>query len=123
VSVVAQLVYKFLCLASPKENPRSPCERSGVEPPTSHTAALPIKVEQWAVIGGFCARFDRELLFPLPSHQARASIINIHTRKWAQPPSQEVKAELANLCVGYCGADLKVPPCALLPEVLCPATL
>lgn len=52
-------------------------------------------------------RFDRELLFPLPGQQARAAIIDIHTRKWAQAPAQELKEELANLCVGYCGADLK----------------
>lgn len=53
-------------------------------------------------------RFDRELVFPLPNLQARASILDIHTRKWSQPPEQELKQELANRCVGYCGADLKV---------------
>lgn len=55
-------------------------------------------------------RFDRELVFPLPSLQARAAIIDIHTRKWAQPPTHDWKHELANICVGYCGADLKVLP-------------
>ena len=55
-----------------------------------------------------CVRFDRELVFPLPNQKAREAIIDIHTRKWAQPPAAETKEELANLCVGYCGADLKV---------------
>lgn len=53
-------------------------------------------------------RFDRELVFPLPSHNARASILEIHTRKWSQPPSEDLRLHLADLCVGYCGADLKV---------------
>ncbi len=53
-------------------------------------------------------RFDRELLFPLPNLSARGDILRIHTRKWAQPPSPQLVEELATLCVGYCGADLKV---------------
>ncbi|GAB4822033.1 hypothetical protein N2152v2_009079 [Parachlorella kessleri] len=52
-------------------------------------------------------RFDRELLFPLPNLSARAQILRIHTRKWAQPPSEPLLEELASRCVGYCGADLK----------------
>lgn len=52
-------------------------------------------------------RFDREFNFPLPGCEARAQILNIHTRKWKQPPSKELKLELAASCVGYCGADLK----------------
>ncbi|GKU91219.1 hypothetical protein SLEP1_g5119 [Rubroshorea leprosula] len=52
-------------------------------------------------------RFDREFNFPLPGCQARAEILDIHTRKWKQPPSKELKMELAASCVGYCGADLK----------------
>ncbi|GFR39630.1 hypothetical protein Agub_g96, partial [Astrephomene gubernaculifera] len=52
-------------------------------------------------------RFDRELLFPLPGLQARRSILQIHTRKWSEPPSPPLLDELAGLCVGYCGADLK----------------
>jgi AAA+ superfamily predicted ATPase len=55
----------------------------------------------------FC-RFDRELVFPLPNLTARATILDIHTRKWAEPPSAELREELAQTCVGYCGADLKV---------------
>ncbi|URD77293.1 Bromodomain protein 103 [Musa troglodytarum] len=52
-------------------------------------------------------RFDREFVFPLPGYEARAEILNIHTRKWKEPPSKELKLELAASCVGYCGADLK----------------
>ncbi|KAL3514258.1 hypothetical protein ACH5RR_026975 [Cinchona calisaya] len=52
-------------------------------------------------------RFDREFNFPLPGCEARAEILDIHTRKWKQPPSKELKLELAASCVGYCGADLK----------------
>uniref|UniRef100_A0A2P2KL76 Uncharacterized protein MANES_04G042700 n=1 Tax=Rhizophora mucronata TaxID=61149 RepID=A0A2P2KL76_RHIMU len=52
-------------------------------------------------------RFDREFNFPLPGFEARAEILDIHTRKWKQPPSKELKQELAASCVGYCGADLK----------------
>lgn len=54
------------------------------------------------------ARFDRELVFPLPNLPARADILRIHTRKWAEPPQPQLLDELASLCVGYCGADLKV---------------
>uniref|UniRef100_A0A5B7BUG9 AAA+ ATPase domain-containing protein n=1 Tax=Davidia involucrata TaxID=16924 RepID=A0A5B7BUG9_DAVIN len=52
-------------------------------------------------------RFDREFNFPLPGCEARAEILDIHTRKWKQPPSKELILELAASCVGYCGADLK----------------
>ncbi|CAL5087363.1 unnamed protein product [Urochloa decumbens] len=52
-------------------------------------------------------RFDREFYFPLPGYEARAEILDIHTRKWKDPPPKELKMELAASCVGYCGADLK----------------
>ncbi|XP_078447177.1 cell division cycle protein 48-related / CDC48-like protein [Wolffia australiana] len=52
-------------------------------------------------------RFDREFSFPLPGCEARAEILDIHTRKWKEPPAKELKKELAASCVGYCGADLK----------------
>ncbi|KEH30316.1 putative chromatin remodeler Bromodomain family [Medicago truncatula] len=52
-------------------------------------------------------RFDREFNFPLPGGEARAEILDIHTRKWKHPPPEELKKELAASCVGYCGADLK----------------
>ena len=53
-------------------------------------------------------RFDRELVFPLPSLAAREQILDIHTRHWADPPAAQLRARLAQLSVGYCGADLKV---------------
>ncbi|KAD4178172.1 hypothetical protein E3N88_26763 [Mikania micrantha] len=52
-------------------------------------------------------RFDREFTFQLPGFDARAEILDIHTRKWKRPPLKELKLELAASCVGYCGADLK----------------
>ena len=52
-------------------------------------------------------RFDRELLFPLPSLPARRTILDIHTKKWQHPPEADVLDELAHGTVGYCGADLK----------------
>ncbi|PON38472.1 Spastin [Trema orientale] len=52
-------------------------------------------------------RFDREFNFPLPGSEARAEILDIHTRKWKHPPPKDLKLELAASCVGYCGADLK----------------
>uniref|UniRef100_A0A1J3CWL2 ATPase family AAA domain-containing protein n=1 Tax=Noccaea caerulescens TaxID=107243 RepID=A0A1J3CWL2_NOCCA len=52
-------------------------------------------------------RFDREFNFSLPGCEARAEILDIHTRKWKCPPTKELKDELAASCVGYCGADLK----------------
>ncbi|KAG9447071.1 hypothetical protein H6P81_013199 [Aristolochia fimbriata] len=52
-------------------------------------------------------RFDREFVFPLPGCDARAEILDIHTRKWKEPPSLDLRLELAARCVGYCGADLK----------------
>ncbi|KAI3700618.1 hypothetical protein L2E82_45254 [Cichorium intybus] len=52
-------------------------------------------------------RFDREFTFQLPGFDARVEILDIHTRKWKQPPEKELKLELAASCVGYCGADLK----------------
>ncbi|KAG8057401.1 hypothetical protein GUJ93_ZPchr0002g26321 [Zizania palustris] len=52
-------------------------------------------------------RFDREFYFPLPGYEARGEILDIHTRKWKDPPPKELKMELAASCVGYCGADLK----------------
>jgi SpoVK/Ycf46/Vps4 family AAA+-type ATPase len=62
-------------------------------------------------------RFDRELVFPLPNLAARGDILRIHTRHWAQPPPAELLEQLAQLCVGYCGADLKAWPAP--PDVRC----
>uniref|UniRef100_A0A4W6ECW0 ATPase family AAA domain-containing protein 2 n=1 Tax=Lates calcarifer TaxID=8187 RepID=A0A4W6ECW0_LATCA len=52
-------------------------------------------------------RFDREFLFGLPDREARKDILKIHTRQWTPTPSDTFLEELADKCVGYCGADIK----------------
>ncbi|XP_036411233.1 ATPase family AAA domain-containing protein 2-like isoform X1 [Megalops cyprinoides] len=52
-------------------------------------------------------RFDREFLFGLPDRDARKEILKIHTRQWNPQPSNAFLEELADHCVGYCGADIK----------------
>ncbi|XP_069847457.1 ATPase family AAA domain-containing protein 2 isoform X1 [Dipodomys merriami] len=52
-------------------------------------------------------RFDREFLFNLPDKDARKEILKIHTRDWNPRPLDMFLEELAENCVGYCGADIK----------------
>ncbi|XP_043116667.1 ATPase family AAA domain-containing protein 2-like isoform X2 [Puntigrus tetrazona] len=52
-------------------------------------------------------RFDREFLFSLPDREARKDILKIHTRQWEPQLSEVFLEELADKCVGYCGADIK----------------
>lgn len=52
-------------------------------------------------------RFDREFLFPLPSVQARSQILKIHTKEWNPQLCDKFVSEVAEKCVGYCGADMK----------------
>ncbi|XP_075597667.1 ATPase family AAA domain-containing protein 2-like [Balearica regulorum gibbericeps] len=52
-------------------------------------------------------RFDREFLFSLPNQEARKEIFKIHTRDWTPKPLDMFLEELAEKCVGYCGADIK----------------
>ncbi|XP_069829182.1 ATPase family AAA domain-containing protein 2B isoform X3 [Dendropsophus ebraccatus] len=52
-------------------------------------------------------RFDREFLFSLPDQKARKHILQIHTRDWNPKLSDVFLEELAEKCVGYCGADIK----------------
>jgi ATP-dependent 26S proteasome regulatory subunit len=52
-------------------------------------------------------RFDRELLFGLPDRKARREIVDIHTQHWDPPLIPAFKDDLAEQCVGYCGADIK----------------
>ncbi|XP_029370589.1 ATPase family AAA domain-containing protein 2-like isoform X3 [Echeneis naucrates] len=52
-------------------------------------------------------RFDREFLFGLPDRECRKEILKIHTRQWKPPPSEGFLEELAEKCVGYCGADIR----------------
>ncbi|XP_051500185.1 ATPase family AAA domain-containing protein 2B-like isoform X2 [Myxocyprinus asiaticus] len=52
-------------------------------------------------------RFDREFLFNLPDKKARKHILEIHTRDWNPKLAEPFIDELAEKCVGYCGADIK----------------
>ncbi|CUM54410.1 uncharacterized protein AC631_04511 [Debaryomyces fabryi] len=52
-------------------------------------------------------RFDREFYFPLPDINARKEILQIHTRKWTPPLSEEFTNKVAELTKGYGGADLR----------------
>ncbi|NXR21743.1 ATAD2 protein, partial [Cinclus mexicanus] len=52
-------------------------------------------------------RFEREFLFNLPNKEARLEIFKIHTRDWTLKPSDNLLEDLAEKCVGFCGADIK----------------
>lgn len=52
-------------------------------------------------------RFDRELIFTLPSKKSRKHIFEIHTKNWNPPFSEDLKEYISTRCVGYCGADIK----------------
>ncbi|KAL6100257.1 atad2 [Pungitius sinensis] len=52
-------------------------------------------------------RFDREFLFGLPDRESRKEILKIHTRQWRPGPSDDFLEQLAERCVGYCGADIR----------------
>ncbi|KAM6953957.1 ATPase family AAA domain-containing protein 2B [Aplochiton taeniatus] len=52
-------------------------------------------------------RFDREFMFNLPDKKARKHILEIHTRDWSPRLAEPFVDELAEKCVGYCGADIK----------------
>ncbi|NXB74022.1 ATAD2 protein, partial [Donacobius atricapilla] len=52
-------------------------------------------------------RFEREFRFSLPNKEARKEIFKIHTQDWNLKPSDNLLEELAEECVGYCGADIK----------------
>jgi len=52
-------------------------------------------------------RFDRELVFNLPSRNARKQIFNIHTLNWIPKPAEVDLEALATRTAGYCGADIE----------------
>ncbi|NWR68444.1 ATAD2 protein, partial [Centropus unirufus] len=52
-------------------------------------------------------RFDREFRFSLPNKEARKEIFKIHTQDWTPKLLDVFLEELAEKCVGYCGADIK----------------
>jgi hypothetical protein len=45
--------------------------------------------------------------FPRVQHTHR-QIFSIHAKKWNPPLPERLVTEVADMCVGYCGADLKV---------------
>ena len=53
-------------------------------------------------------RFDREFYFPLPSEEARKKIIDLNTKTWEPQLQESFKLDLAHICKGYNGADMKV---------------
>lgn len=52
-------------------------------------------------------RFDREVHFPLPSTEGRASILSLHTKKWPKPLAGTLLKWIAARTVGFAGADLQ----------------
>ena len=52
-------------------------------------------------------RFDRELMFPLPSASARSAILDIHTKNWDPKLTDDVKNWIVESTSCYCGADIK----------------
>lgn len=52
-------------------------------------------------------RFDREIYFPLPSIEDRASILSLHTQKWPKPITGPLLEWIARKTPGYAGADLQ----------------
>ncbi|XP_050882979.1 uncharacterized protein LOC127086286 isoform X2 [Lathyrus oleraceus] len=52
-------------------------------------------------------RFDREIYFPLPSTEDRASILSLHTQKWPKPISGSLLGWIAKKTSGFAGADLQ----------------
>ncbi|RDX60247.1 hypothetical protein CR513_61625, partial [Mucuna pruriens] len=52
-------------------------------------------------------RFDREIYFPLPSIEDRASILSLHTQKWPKPITGYLLEWIARKTPGFAGADLQ----------------
>ncbi|KAK7244232.1 hypothetical protein RIF29_39051 [Crotalaria pallida] len=52
-------------------------------------------------------RFDREIYFPLPSVEDRASILSVHTQRWPKPIGGLLHEWIAKKTLGYAGADLQ----------------
>ncbi|KAI5437620.1 hypothetical protein KIW84_023652 [Lathyrus oleraceus] len=52
-------------------------------------------------------RFDREIYFPLPSTEDRASTLSLHTQKWQKPISGSLLGWIAKKTSGFAGADLQ----------------
>lgn len=52
-------------------------------------------------------RFDREIYFPLPSLEDRASILSLLTQRWPKPVSGSLLRWIAEKTGGFAGADLQ----------------
>ncbi|KAF7822679.1 Tat-binding like 7 [Senna tora] len=52
-------------------------------------------------------RFDREIYFPLPSIEDRASILSLHTQNWPKPITGSLLEWIAEKTPGFAGADLQ----------------
>lgn len=52
-------------------------------------------------------RFDREIYFPLPSIEDRASILSLHTQRWPKPITGSLLEWVARKTPGFAGADLQ----------------
>ncbi|KAG4960765.1 hypothetical protein GLYMA_13G273300v4 [Glycine max] len=52
-------------------------------------------------------RFDREIYFPLPTIEDRASILSLHTQKWPKPITGSLLEWIARKTPGFAGADLQ----------------
>ncbi|XP_054815169.1 uncharacterized protein LOC129315481 [Prosopis cineraria] len=52
-------------------------------------------------------RFDREIYFPLPSIEDRASILSLHTHRWPKPITGSLLDWIARKTPGFAGADLQ----------------
>ncbi len=52
-------------------------------------------------------RLDRKIEFPLPNEEGRVQILQIHSRKMAVNKNDVVYKEIARICEGFNGAQLK----------------
>jgi len=52
-------------------------------------------------------RFDRELLFTLPSRKARMNILKVHTKSWKPPLDDNILENVSMKTSGFSGADLE----------------
>eukprot|EP00954_Amorphochlora_amoebiformis_P002461 193451-Amorphochlora_amoeboformis.AAC.1 len=52
-------------------------------------------------------RFDREILIPLPTQNARKDILRRHVSKWCPPVSENVVVSIAKRSRGFSGAHMR----------------
>jgi SpoVK/Ycf46/Vps4 family AAA+-type ATPase len=59
----------------------------------------------WDLDAGFRRRFERRVHVPVPTHEARVKVFEIHTRGIELAPDVEFK-KLAEMTEGYAGSDI-----------------